>query len=211
MKLEMIKNEYEGKLIAFCGLDGCGKTTQIKRLVQWLEERGYKVYLVKQLIDFELESKILTTYMDSTDHDDYDDRAVSLLCVSDRVEQSNRVISQKLKEGYIVISDRYYYSCLANLIARGFKEDMYIYEIAKSIRKPDISFFLNVPVEDADSRVRERLEEKDKYIDVELQKKLHDVYLSIARDNQGVVVSTILPEDSCFERILLEVKKVVGL
>ncbi len=211
MKLEMIKNEFEGKLITFCGLDGCGKTTQIKRLVKWLEERGHKVYLVKQLIDFEIESEIFTTYMDSTDHDDYDDRAVSLLCVSDRVEQSNRVISQKLKEGYIVISDRYYYSCLANLIARGFEEDMCIYEIAKSIRKPDISFFLNVPVEVAASRVRERLEEKDRYIDVELQKKLHDLYLSIARDNQGVVVSTILPEDSCFERILLEVKKVVGL
>lgn len=210
MKLEMLNNEFEGKLITFCGLDGCGKTTQIKRLVKWLEGNSYKVYLTKQPTDFVRESKIFRTYMDSPTHDEYDYRALSLLCASDRVQHSNRIVSQKLKEGYIVISDRYFYSCLANLIARGFKDDMWIYEIAKSIRKPDISFFLNVPVDEAIARVRERPEEKDRYIDVELQKKLHDLYVGIAHENQGVVISTILSEDVCFERILLEVQKVVG-
>ena len=210
MKLEMLKNEFEGKLITFCGLDGCGKTTQIKRLVKWFEDNGHKVYLTKQPTDFVRESEIFRTYMDSSEHDDFDYRALSLLCASDRVQHSNRVISKKLKEGYIVISDRYYYSCLANLIARGFKDDMWIYEIAKSIREPDVAFFLNVPVEDAIARVRERPDEKDRYIDVPLQRKLHDLYVNIARENGGVVVSTVLPEDTCFERILLEVKKVVG-
>ena len=51
---------------------------------------------------------------------------------------------------------------------------------------------------------------ENRYIDVPLQKKLHDLYVNIARENSGVVVSTVLPEDTCFERILLEVKKVVG-
>lgn len=205
----MLNNEFEGKLITFCGLDGCGKTTQIKRLVEWLEERGHKVFLTKQPTDFVRESEIFRTYMDSPKHDDYDYRALSLLCASDRVQHSNRVISQKLKEGYIVISDRYFYSCLANLIARGFDKDMWIYEIAKSIRKPDVAFFLDVPVKEAISRVRKRPDEKNRYIDVGLQEKLHDLYISIAYENQGVVLSTILPEDICFERILLEVKKVV--
>lgn len=86
---------------------------------------------------------------------------------------------------------------------------MWIYEIAKFIQKPDVSFFLNVPVENAIARVRARPEEKDRYIDIELQKKLHDLYVNIARENQGIVVSTILSEDTCFERILLEVKKIV--
>ena len=108
MKLEMQKNEFEGKLITFCGLDGCGKTTQIKRLKEWLENNGYKVYLTKQPSDFVRNSDIFRTYMDSPTHDAFDYRALSLLCASDRVQHSNRVISQKLKEGYIVISDRYY-------------------------------------------------------------------------------------------------------
>lgn len=207
MKLEMLKHEYDGKLITFCGLDGCGKTTQIKHFAKWLENNGYQVYLTKQPTDFVRQSEIFRTYMDTPEHDAYDYRALSLLCASDRVQHSNKVISQKLKEGCIVISDRYFYSCLANLMARGFQQDMWIYEVAKSIPQPDVAFFLNVPVEEAIERVRKRPEEKDKFIDVPLQKRLHDLYVSIARENGGVVVSTMLPEDTCFERILLEAKR----
>lgn len=209
MKLEMQKNEFEGKLITFCGLDGCGKTTQIKRLVDWLESKGYKVYLTKQPTDFVRNSEIFRTYMDSPTHDAFDYRALSLLCASDRVQHTNRVISQKLKEGYIVISDRYFYSCLANLIARGFEGDTWIYDVAKSILKPNVAFFLNVPVDEAIRRVRDRPEEKNRYIDVQLQKKLHDLYVTIARDNNGVVISTLLSEDVCFKRVEFEVEKIL--
>lgn len=207
MKLEMLKHEYDGKLITFCGLDGCGKTTQIKNLAKWLGNNGYQVYLTKQPTDFVRQSEIFRTYMDTPEHDAYDYRALSLLCASDRVQHSNKVISQKLKEGCIVISDRYFYSCLANLMARSYQKDMWIYEVAKSIPQPDIAFFLNVPIEEAIERVRKRPEEKEKFIDVPLQKRLHDLYVSIAHENGGVVVSTMLPEDTCFERILLEVKR----
>jgi len=99
MKLEMKQNEFEGKLITFCGLDGCGKTTQIKRLVEWLESNGHKVYLRKQPSDFVRNSEIFKTYMDSPTRDAFDYRSLSLLCASDRGQHFNRVISQKLKEG----------------------------------------------------------------------------------------------------------------
>ncbi len=209
MKLEMLENEYTGKLISFCGLDGCGKTTQIIRLKKHLEDKGYKVFLTKQPTDFVRESEIFRNFMDTPEHDGYDYRALSLLCASDRVQHSNRVITEKLKEGYIVISDRYFYSCLANLIARGFEKDTWIYEVAKFIRKPDVSFFLNAPVDVAISRVRSREEEKNRYIDEAFQNKLHDLYIDIARENNGIIVSTLLDEDICFERIVLEVDRVV--
>ena len=62
---------------------------------------------------------------------------------------------------------------LANLCARGYERDRWIYEIAKqSIPAPDLAFFLDVPVETAVARVRQRPEEKDRYIDMELQNKL---------------------------------------
>lgn len=211
MKLEMRPNEFDGKLITFCGLDGCGKTTQIKRLVKWLEEHGYKVYLTKQPTSFIRESEIFRSFMDSTQNEEYDYRALSLLCAADRVQHSNRVISNKLKAGYIVICDRYIYSCLANLIARGYKEDKWIYEVAHYIPKPDLSFFLNVSVENAINRVRSRPEEQHRYIDNEFQVKLHDLYLNIARENHGTVISTMLCEDVCFARVLLEVKKVLHI
>lgn len=209
MKLEMQENKLEGKLITFCGLDGCGKSTQIKRLADLLENKGYKVYLTKQPTDFVRKSEIFRTYMDSPTHDAFDYRALSLLCASDRVQHTNRVIAEKIKEGYIVISDRYFYSCLANLIARGFEDDTWIYDIAKSILKPDVAFFLTVPVEEAIRRVKERPEEKDRYIDVPLQKKLHDLYVAIARENNGIIISTLLSEDTCCKRIEFEVNKLL--
>ena len=73
-----------------------------------------------------------------------------------------------------------------------------------------MAFFLNVTVDEAIKRVRERPEEKDRYIDIELQKKLHDLYVSIARENSGVVISTLMPEETCFKRVVFEVEKVLN-
>ena len=180
MKLQMRENEYSGKLITFCGLDGCGKTTQIKLLAKYLEEKGNQVFLTKQPTDFVRKSEIFRTYMDTPKHDSFDYRALSLLCASDRVQHSNVVITEKLKKGYIVISDRYFYSCLANLKARGYEQDNWIYEIAKSIPKPDVAFFLDIDVETAMKRVHSRVDEKDRSIDVLLQHRLRKQYLIIA-------------------------------
>ena len=66
MKLDMMDNPSTGKLITFCGLDGCGKTTQIRRLQQHLEGKGYKVYLTKQPTDFVRNSEIFRNYMPPT-------------------------------------------------------------------------------------------------------------------------------------------------
>jgi len=76
------------------------------------------------------------------------------------LQHVSKVIEPELQKGNIVISDRYFYSCLANLRARGFEQDGWIYEIAKSVIEPDIAFFFDVPVETAVARVRKRPEEK---------------------------------------------------
>lgn len=209
MKLDMMDNPSTGKLITFCGLDGCGKTTQIRRLQQHLEGKGYKVYLTKQPTDFVRNSEIFRNYMDTPSHDEFDYRALSLLCASDRVQHSNRVINRRLEEGYVVISDRYFYSCLANLIARGYEQDGWIYEVARSIRRPDVAFFLDIDVDTAVRRVRSRKEEKDRFIDLPLQHRLREQYLRIAGENHGVIISTSQTEETCFQLAVAEVDKVV--
>ena len=209
MKLDMMDNLSTGKLITFCGLDGCGKTTQIRRLQQHLEGKGYKVYLTKQPTDFVRNSEIFRNYMDTPSHDEFDYRALSLLCASDRVQHSNRVINRRLEEGYVVISDRYFYSWLANLIARGYEQDGWIYEVARSIRRPDVAFFLDIDVDTAVRRVRSRKEEKDRFIDLPLQHRLREQYLRIAGENHGVIISTSQTEEACFQLAAAEVDKVV--
>lgn len=184
----MKPNRFPGRLITFCGLDGCGKTTMITILKDYLEALNYTVELTKQPTDFVRKSTIFRTYMDSPVHDEFDYRSLSLLAASDRVQHSNRFINPELEQGKIVISDRYFYSCLANLRARGYTEDCWIYEVAKSITKPDIAFFIDVPVDVAVERVRRRPNEKDRYIDMELQYALRREYLNIACFNQDIVL-----------------------
>jgi len=209
MKLEMEDNKLSGKLITFCGLDGCGKTTQINKLEEWLTNEGYKVFLTKQPTDYVRKSEIFRNFADSPDNSKFEYRALSLFCAADRLQHTRKVIRDKLEKGYIVICDRYFYSCLANLIARGYTDDVWIYEIAKSIIKPDVSFFLSLPVEKAIGRVRRRPEEKDRYINPDFQKRLHDLYIEIAQKNKGIIVSSLLSEETCFERIKFEVNRIV--
>ncbi len=207
-KLNMRGNNTGGMLITVCGLDGCGKTTMLKRLTKDLEEK-HQVFITKQPTDFVRKSEIFRTYTDSPHHAAYDYRSLSLLCASDRLQHVNKVIEPEMAKGKIVLSDRYFYSCLANLRARGFKNDQWIYEIAQWIIKPDIAFFFDVPVERAVARVRRRPEEKDRYIDMELQYKLRAEYIDICRANGGILISTDNSEGQAYELVKQTVKEVM--
>lgn len=206
--LKMRPNKTKGYLFTFCGLDGSGKTTMLKRLKEELEKQ-YNVFLTKQPTEAVRKSEIFRTYMDSPDHDAFDYRSLSLLAASDRMQHVSKVIEPQMAEGKIVISDRYFYSCLANLRARGFREDKWIYEVAKSIVQPDIAFFFDVPVEIAVKRVRSRPEEKDRYIDMELQYKLRNEYIAICKANHGVLISTERPIEDCYSMVKEKVKRVI--
>ncbi len=202
MKLKLKEERYKGKLITFCGLDGCGKTTMIKTLENYIKDHGINPVLTKQPTDSVRQSQIFRTYMDNPDHTAFDYRALSLSAAGDRIQHTNKYIVPLLKNGEYVISDRYFYSCLANLRARGYLEDTWIYEIAHHIQKPDISFFLDIDVETAIKRVRSRASEKDKYIDIALQYRLREQYLQIAEDIGGIVIRSDKEADDCFNEVL---------
>ena len=206
--LNMRNNETQGFLITFCGLDGCGKTTMMERLIKDLKKE-HKVFVTKQPTDAVRTLKIFRTYMDSPNHDAYDYRSLSLLAASDRLQHVSKVIEPEMKNGKIVLSDRYFYSCLSNLRARGYKNDKWIYEIAEGIIKPDLAFFFDVPVEEAITRVRKRPEEKSRYIDVDLQHKLRKEYIEICKANNGILISTLTPKDECYEIIKNAVKEML--
>ena len=208
MKLKMKEHRSSGKLITFCGLDGCGKTTLISMLRQYFIEMDQTVFLTKQPTGFVRQSDIFRNFMDEPKHDNYEYRALSLLAASDRVQHSNQVILPALSENDVVISDRYFYSCLANLRARGYENDKWIYEIAQLIPKPDISFFLDIDVDTAVKRVKSREEEKDRYIDFELQYELREQYLKIAGENEGIVIPTNGSAEQSFEAVKAVVNKI---
>ena len=128
--IKMKENDTSGHLITFCGLDGCGKTTLINRLINEFDF-GEGFLLTKEPTDAVRKSPIFRTYMDDPNHSAYDYRSLSLLAASDRIQHTNKVILPAMEQGKVVISDRYFYSCLANLRARGYKKDKWIYEICR--------------------------------------------------------------------------------
>ena len=205
--LRMSQHGKEGKLITFCGLDGCGKSTMINMLEKKLTEIGVNVIVTKQPTDNVRRWKVFRNFMDSPNHEKNEYRSLSLVAASDRIQHSNKEILPLLAEGQTVISDRYFYSCLANLRARGYRRDNWIYEIARYIPKPDLAFFLDVPAEVAISRVREREDEKDRYIDIKLQHELRKEYENICKANDGILISTENDVEDTFREIWKHVEK----
>lgn len=205
--IQMKENSYPGYLFTFCGLDGCGKTSMIRRLAQYFEKRNICPVLTKQPTDAVRQSPIFRAYMDSPDHRAYAYRSLSLLAASDRLQHTEKEIEPILQKGGYVVSDRYFYSCLANLRARGFTDDQWIYEIAGCIQKPSVSFFLDVPVEVAVKRVRQRAEEKNRYIDMGLQYRLREEYIKIAQAVGGIIIKTDKSEEDTFQSVIKEVER----
>ena len=205
--LHMRKKLTRGYLFTFCGLDGCGKTTMIRRLEAWLRQQGKPVLLTRQPTDAVRNSAIFRTYMDQPDHRDYEYRSLSLQAAADRIQHVTRYIYPAMQEGKIVLCDRYFYSCLANLLSRGYTKDRWIYEAASFVLQPDAAFFLDISVQEAIARVRQRAEEKERYIHESLQYRLRNSYIEIARKNKGILLSTAEEEEKTFEKIRQTVQK----
>lgn len=201
MKLKLKSSAYIGKLITFCGIDGSGKTTMIGLLEKYLLSKGYKCVLVKQPSSEIRRNYLFRASIDQPYSTNIDYRAVSMLCAADKLQHSAKVIEPLLKDGYIVISDRYIYSSLANLMAYGFNNESWIYEISRYIVRPDAAFFLSVPTETAVERIHKRENEKNRYINVELQNNLSRLYSQIALENDGFIIDSNCGIDDSFEMV----------
>ena len=209
-KLRMKPHGTDGKLITFCGLDGCGKSSMIKMLTELLESKGIDFIVTKQPTDAMRNTGIFRTFMDCPDNSAYEYRSLSLMAAADRIQHTNKTILPPLQDGKTVICDRYFYSCLANLRARGYTNDEWIYEISQNILMPDIAFFLDVPVKTAVERVRMRPQEKNRYIDMPLQYMLRDEYMEICKKNSGVLVNSDVSIDKTFNDVRAQVCKILN-
>ena len=141
------RNEFTGKLITFCGLDGCGKSTMIKMLSDELAQEGYEVLVTQQPTDMMRKTDIFRTYMDNPDHSNYEYRSLSLMAAADRIQHVNHVILPALKAGKIVICDRFIDSSLAYQgMGRqiGMEEIFQMNQFATEGLMPDATIFLEV-------------------------------------------------------------------
>ena len=131
-----------GRLIVIEGADGSGRSTQIARLVDWLEGTGHATRQVglkrSTLVSDELDRAKNGNVLSRT--------TMSLFYATDFADQLENVILPGLRAGYIVLADRYIYTLMARDLVRGVDKEwlLNLYGIAL---KPDAVFYLQASPE----------------------------------------------------------------
>ncbi|MFZ4984407.1 MAG: dTMP kinase [Blastocatellia bacterium] len=98
--------KHKGRLITFEGIDGSGKTTQLRLLADWLTERGFDVVTTREPGGTPLGATIRTALLDCAPGS-VDPLAELLLYAADRAQHVRRLIRPAIAAGRIVLCDRF--------------------------------------------------------------------------------------------------------
>ena len=164
----------KGLFITFEGVDGCGKSTQMRFLSEYLEEeKGITPVLTREPGGCNIAEKIRELVLDVQNRE-MGDRTEALLYAAARAQHTSEVIRPAVDAGKVILCDRFIDSSLAYQgVGRelGIHEVMEINRFAMGDMMPDKTFFLDFPPHLAfermsKKRVHDRLEtqEKDFYI-----------------------------------------------
>lgn len=136
--------------ISFEGIDGAGKSTQVKQLKKYLTDKGREVLTLREPGGTVVAEKIRDLLLESKH--DITPIGELLLFSASRAELTQNVILPALKQGNVVIVDRFYDSTTAYQgYGRGLDLQMLqqVNNVATFSLKPDITFFLDISPEDA--------------------------------------------------------------
>src|SRR4030042_2908685 len=169
----MIKNSYPGKFIVFEGLDGSGQSTQVGLLKDFLIKNGHKVALTKEPTKDSEAGKKIRDILDKITK--IQPQQLQELFAGDRGEHLKRVIIPVLKEGEIVISDRYFFSSFAYGTSEGVDLEWLI-KLNDKFLFPDLTFILKVSPEICLQRIQKRGEANTYFEQVNKLKKVWETY-----------------------------------
>ncbi|GAB4338522.1 MAG: hypothetical protein Kow0089_10480 [Desulfobulbaceae bacterium] len=144
-------NTKQGILIAFEGIDGTGKSTQVKLLADYLRGRGYEVVETREPTDGPWGKKIralFTNRQSVTPEEELD------LFIHDREQHVREVVNPALAKGKVVLTDRYYFSTAAYQGAAGMDPDE-VFRRNAFAPVPDLVLLLTMAPEESLVRVQE--------------------------------------------------------
>ena len=150
-----------GYFISFEGGDGSGKSTQIKKLKQYFEDRDYQVVLTREPGGTDIGEKIRQVILDPA-NDGMTPVAEALLYAASRAQHVEEVIKPAVSQGKIVICDRFVDSSIAYQgYARGLGDCVSIInQYAVDGCMPDLTFFMKLKPQVGSGRIKDR--EKDR-------------------------------------------------
>ena len=162
-----------GKFITFEGIDGSGKSTQLRMMASELRYRGFDVLTTLEPGGTPLGRRLREAFLET--EETVSPLAELLLFAADRAQHVNFLVKPALEEGKIVISDRYADATFAYQGAgRGFDEKTVnqVIKLATSGLKPDLTLFFDISVENAILRTKSR--DQDEAIKNRMDKETAD-------------------------------------
>jgi dTMP kinase len=141
-------HDYPGRLIIVEGIDGSGKSTQIRLLQTWLESLDYNVYFT----EWNSADLIKDTTKKAKKKGNLTPTTFSLLHATDFAHRLVTNILPPLKAGMIVLADRYVFTAYARDSVRGCSRD-WVRKVYDFAPKPDVAFYFRVPVQIALKRI----------------------------------------------------------
>src|ERR1041385_5540968 len=207
--------ELIGRLIVVEGADGSGRSTQILRLVEWLETSGHATVqvglkrstLVSEELDRAQEGNILSR------------TTLSLFYATDFADQLENIILPALKAGFIVLADRYVYTLMARDMVRGM-DDTWLKNVYSIALEPDAVFYLEVEPEELVQRNLSKnatLDYWESGMDLGLSRDVFDSFLqyqgamrSAFRQLQKTYGFTIVNGNRSVDAVTGELRKKIG-
>ncbi|MBQ4093123.1 MAG: dTMP kinase [Firmicutes bacterium] len=207
--------EKKGLFLVFEGIDGSGKTSQLKRTKEYLEANGYDVVPTREPGGTPISEKIRGLLLDPL-NGEMDDRCELLLYGAARAQHLAEVILPAIRNGKAVLCDRFSLSTAAYQgYGRGISLELLeaVHSVAAFDVKPDLTLVVDVPVEVSAYRVavsrgepKDRLEkEKGDFFE-----RVRQGFLSEAeKDDSIVVINGVQTEEQVFEDIKKALEKVL--
>lgn len=177
--------KLKGLFISFEGVEGCGKTTQGKSLFKYLTGKGYKCILTEEPGGTKLSQNIRGILLDKKNKN-LSPTAEFFLYLADRAQHTEELIIPSLKEGKVVISDRFSDSTVAYQ-GGGRKIPLTTIKAMNHFATngiiPDITFLLDVTAKDGLSRIKNK--DRIELEGIKFHENVRNEYLKLAKSEPG--------------------------
>ncbi len=175
----MTESISSGKFITVEGIDGCGKTTQAEFIIDGLVKAGLSAKLVREPGGDPISESIRKLLLHA--EESMSDRAEALLMIASRAQLTDKVILPKIIDGTWVVADRYADSTLAYQGGgRGLSVQSLdsINEFGTYTFKPDLTFFIDISTDVANTRMRverDRIEKEGRRISAKSKRTIFKI------------------------------------
>jgi len=184
-----LERHFGGRFIVLDGPDGCGKSTQVKLLAEWLRQKGVDTATFRDPGDTAIGEKIRQILL-STEHAAMDTRTELLLYMAARAQLWKEKIAPALSAGKCVVLDRWLSStCAYQGHASGFGMEKVIKIATDCLERvwPDLTIILEVDLATAGQRLKRQLDRMESK-GSNYHKKVREGFLELARGRPGFVV-----------------------